>query len=261
MVFDPRFEKYRDRPAYGWSPFSLSGIALWLDANDSNTLSIDSGKVATWADRSGNNRNLTNSNSALRPTTSVVSGRQTVTGDGTQYLYYSGNTGVNTAECTVACVFYSNGIESWRGIHSAYDASGDTATTSSYAVHGGASGSAPRFQVGTVQTLGSLAVPTPITIVVARRSVTLNEQKMWVNGGARPIGAASGGGVPANGFSVLARNNGNFGSYLNGGINEVLSINAAISDADVQRLEGYLAHKWALTANLPANHLYKNVSP
>ena len=28
-----------------------------------------------------------------------------------------------------------------------------------------------------------------------------------------------------------------------------------------QKLEGYLAHKWALTAKLPAGHPYKTVAP
>jgi len=30
---------------------------------------------------------------------------------------------------------------------------------------------------------------------------------------------------------------------------------------DFQKAEGYLAHKWGLTANLPSDHPFKNVSP
>ena len=34
-----------------------------------------------------------------------------------------------------------------------------------------------------------------------------------------------------------------------------------LSDEDVERLEGYVAHKWGLTANLPSNHPYKTEAP
>jgi hypothetical protein len=34
-----------------------------------------------------------------------------------------------------------------------------------------------------------------------------------------------------------------------------------MTTADRQRVEGYLAHKWGLTANLPADHPYKNAAP
>lgn len=30
---------------------------------------------------------------------------------------------------------------------------------------------------------------------------------------------------------------------------------------DVQKAEGYLAHKWGLTANLPVSHPYKSSAP
>ena len=30
---------------------------------------------------------------------------------------------------------------------------------------------------------------------------------------------------------------------------------------DVQKAEGYLAHKWGLTSSLPVSHPYKNTAP
>jgi hypothetical protein len=30
---------------------------------------------------------------------------------------------------------------------------------------------------------------------------------------------------------------------------------------EFEKAEGYLAHKWGLTANLPSDHPFKNVSP
>jgi Immunoglobulin domain/PA14 domain len=51
------------------------------------------------------------------------------------------------------------------------------------------------------------------------------------------------------------------GSYQNATFGEFIVINGTVSTADRQKLEGYLAHKWGMTANLPAIHPYKSVAP
>lgn len=48
---------------------------------------------------------------------------------------------------------------------------------------------------------------------------------------------------------------------LDGWIAEVFFTNAKQSDADRQKAEGYLAHKWGLTGNLDATHPYKSSGP
>jgi hypothetical protein len=42
-----------------FSPADLGGLYMWFDASDSSTLTIDTGKVIGWDDKSGNGRNLT----------------------------------------------------------------------------------------------------------------------------------------------------------------------------------------------------------
>jgi hypothetical protein len=49
--------------------------------------------------------------------------------------------------------------------------------------------------------------------------------------------------------------------YLTGDICEVLILNTHPTATNRQRIEGYLAHKWGLTANLPSDHPYKTVGP
>ena len=51
------------------------------------------------------------------------------------------------------------------------------------------------------------------------------------------------------------------GTGYNVDVAESVYVNAAISTADRERLEGYLAHKWGLTANLPSSHPYKSSAP
>lgn len=49
--------------------------------------------------------------------------------------------------------------------------------------------------------------------------------------------------------------------YFNGWIAEAIFTTAKQSDADRQKVEGYLAHKWGLTGNLDAGHPYKSAPP
>jgi hypothetical protein len=41
----------------------------------------------------------------------------------------------------------------------------------------------------------------------------------------------------------------------------IMVTGSSFSDADRQRVEGYLAHKWGLTADLASNHPYKSSAP
>lgn len=44
-------------------------------------------------------------------------------------------------------------------------------------------------------------------------------------------------------------------------IGEVIMLNKAVSTADREKIEGYLAHRWGLEGSLPNGHPYKNSAP
>lgn len=52
-----------------------------------------------------------------------------------------------------------------------------------------------------------------------------------------------------------------YGAFLDGKIGEIIFFDAALSATNRQRVEGYLAHKWGLSGNLPNDHPYKNSAP
>ena len=52
----------------GFSPASLSGLSLWLDASDESTITESGGAVSQWDDKSGNGHHAT-STGAARPVT------------------------------------------------------------------------------------------------------------------------------------------------------------------------------------------------
>jgi hypothetical protein len=51
------------------------------------------------------------------------------------------------------------------------------------------------------------------------------------------------------------------GRSFNGAFSEVLFFASNLSATDRQKVEGYLAHKWNLAGNLPADHPYKSAAP
>jgi hypothetical protein len=61
MPMNPRL--LRPTASSGFDPRKISGLAAWHDASDSATITTDSGRVASWADKSGNGRTMANSSS------------------------------------------------------------------------------------------------------------------------------------------------------------------------------------------------------
>ena len=55
---------------------------------------------------------------------------------------------------------------------------------------------------------------------------------------------------------------GNYPSYeFAGAFHEIIFLEGEIEYVTRNRIEGYLAHKWGLTSNLPAGHPYKDIAP
>lgn len=74
-------------PAVSAYPLTLPNLAVWLDAADTATITASAGAVSTWADKSGNGRDVTASSTA-RPTTGAN------TQNGQNVLTFNGSTNV-----------------------------------------------------------------------------------------------------------------------------------------------------------------------
>jgi hypothetical protein len=82
-----------------------------------------------------------------------------------------------------------------------------------------------------------------------------------INGNA-PVTVGSGGAFTINGYTVgnnIATDDPN--SPLYGSISEIVVFNIALSKGQRQQIEGYLAWKWEIQAQLPSSHPYKNSAP
>ena len=67
-----------------FSPTDISGLQLWLDANDSETITLNGSTVSQWDDKSGNDYHVTQSTASYQPTysTAQLNGKNVVTFDG-----------------------------------------------------------------------------------------------------------------------------------------------------------------------------------
>lgn len=93
MPMNPRLLRplaRRQAPAPAFSPASITGLALWLDASDATTITETSGQVSTWQDKSGNDYHATQQTANNRPTLydgnsnpALLNGRQALFFDGT----------------------------------------------------------------------------------------------------------------------------------------------------------------------------------
>jgi hypothetical protein len=64
----------RPRASGAFDPRSITGLEGWWDASDSTTITLVSGVVSQWNDKSGNGRNFTQSTGANRPAV-ITAGR------------------------------------------------------------------------------------------------------------------------------------------------------------------------------------------
>jgi len=238
-----------------WTPAEIT-TALWLDAADASTITESGGVVSQWDDKSGNGKHATQSIAQSRPllTGDGLNGRSVITFDGNDdFFSVSSFTGSR-----IISVFLV--------------ASQDTTTSNKYlldesntAQYGG--GLSIRFtNTGTVRFWGqdvlpltnSLALSASIPYIIGAIENT-TQRNIYIDGtvnanitpGTDTRTAAN----PRIGHSLL------LGGYHDGYIAEIILVASAVSTDTRQLIEGYLAHKWGLTANLPADHPYKTAIP
>lgn len=219
--------------APAWTPAQIT-TAVWLDAADTSTITLNGSTVSQWSDKSGNGRNVAQATAANQPTyaTTGLNGKPVLTFDGVDD-------------------FVGSGIAAQTGFFITVLAPGARD-------YGGALGFNAKHGIlreGTTNVLYfSTANMFPSTS--ARRNGALST----VLGAANSAAIFSQGGTESSRTLVLGRDVAG-GNPDNCNIAEVVLLSIDPSTDTRQRLEGYLAWKWGLQADLPVDHPYKNTPP
>jgi hypothetical protein len=229
---------YRLRSQGKLNPKGVSGanLKLWLDASELSTVD------ANWQDKSGNGNHATTGGSP-----SVITNAQ----NGLSVMHYTGNgqrhkfnmiTDIRTVFWVISqdsSVFGSNQFryllsDSTKHPHF-HNARNDKFWSTNGWTHANIKSGQTKMN-GAVINGQTTSVPSNLSVVSLRTT----------------------GNVHADNFGY---DRGTTSRQWIGKLAELIVYNSALSDSDIAKVEGYLAHKWGLTSSLHSAHTYKSVLP
>ncbi len=256
-----------------FAPTQISGCQLWLDATDpiGNGIPPSNGAgLSIWKDKSTNGLSGT---AVSSPTyqTNVQNGLPVIRFNGTnQYINFGNvlNLGTNGLTVFMVTKYAINpgnqvgmvGKASYRGNFGRWAMVYDT-------VAGGPNGVGVDFfmEDGFSSLAGMVFNPATQFNIFTGFNNRTSVNQIYANGtlgNQQPFTGTASNMTNTDPLYVASYPNGTgtgpqTGMFMNGDIGEVLVYFSALSTLERQQVEGYLAWKWGLTANLPVGHPYK----
>jgi Concanavalin A-like lectin/glucanases superfamily len=235
---------YRQMPmTRPFTPLDLPGCALWLDGADQSSVTFSSGSnVSQWNDKSGNGLNATVLNGT--PTYTQALG-MTFNGSSALQVTYTASPTIET----LFVIIKFNSVSAQGDIFS-----GTAMGQREYLMYS-------PYSPGTIY-LGRYGTAPSGSINGGTVTTSSNYMLGYVfNGTANTISLYQGGNLTSSGtpqftyssggtISAIGSYNGN--GYLQGQIYELIVYSTALTTAQRQAVEGYLANKWGLKPSLPA---------
>ena len=225
-----------------FTPASISGLALWLDANDPSTISQSGNAVSQWDDKSINGYNATSSGTN-RPTTSVatLNGKNVISFDGTDdYMSLpSGTYSIPSGDATMFVVYRDNANLIYKQPICAKDGGSNRfrfmalGSTQFCSVHGNSA-----QQSSVLTTVGSTA--GYIALMVSPDNGT--NQRFYRSGVAEVGNNAVRTTFTATSFTVGAQDSTT--NYWQGDIAEILIYTRVLTATERNQVGAYLASKW-----------------
>ena len=237
-----------------WTPASIT-TTLWLDASDSSTVQTDgSGNVSQWNDKSGNDNHVGQVTGTKQPSYA----NNIVTFGADDDLSKTTPTGLPSGT-DAGAIYMVTALDTnsgtWGNLVSyGNDSTGQArtlvriASSAEFSVnnYGGGLDTGYNFVVGTTMILGGV--------------FDSGVQYGFVDGSATPTSSASAA------FNTVISSLHLSGRVDMGDENQPQQMREVIILSDTtkatrQKVEGYLAHKWGLNANLTGGHPYATTEP
>ena len=237
-------------------PTTAGNCQLWLDAADSTTLTGTS-PVTQWRDKSGNARNTTSYAGTPALTTNAINSVQAINFNGS-----SSFTGSIPGSGTSYTVFFVGTFNNSTGTYGGFVCFGRSGTPDhvSGITNTKLTDSSMYSTIDSTNTaFTSNTLSTPFVYSLVIDGTFLNN---FVNGNQQtPANVAKLASFNFTNYVVANRAGSTSSIFLNGYVGEIIVYLNGLATLQRQQVEGYLAWKWGLQANLPANHPYKNASP
>ncbi len=233
-----------------WTPAELTTI-LWLDAQDSGTIT-GSAAVSNWADKSGNANDAYQSTADLQPAVdAAINSYQALLFAG-DYLIGTSVLFPGTGPFTIFAVYKPN----TTGNYPAF-AAGSANTVGAYRWIGPYNTDPSFLGYGLI-----ISHPDVKDTTAKIACVTFDSSKLtsiYRNG---DLGNTSTLNLKTPGTSPpFWVGHDNLGNLFQGHIGEILVLDYAVDTDTRQLIEGYLAWRWGLEADLPAGHPYISAAP
>lgn len=266
-----RISNVLSTPAWSfWEPTCLGSLVLaqWLDASEASTITTATG-VSNWTDKSGNARTVTQATGAKQPSYSASG-----LGAGLPGVIFNGTSSVLARNSFI----YAQGSSS---IFTTIK--GSAVTSNKYIVSEGRTASATNYYApmltSTTSTITAITVNNtatelnlPVTSSVLfdgtiKLSMTEDSGSSFFSysdGVAQSQAATSytRGTSTIDTYRLGARfRSAAEGLWFSGTIGEFIVTNGILSTLQRQKLEGYSAHKWGVSGNLPVAHPYSTTPP
>jgi hypothetical protein len=232
-----------------WNP-SMLAPALWLDAADANTITLNSGNVSQWNDKSGNNRHLTQASAGSQPLyiSSGLNGQNIVRFEAGDAISNGAvNLPIGSSARTMYVVYTPR---TTTGVPNEIFSQGVTGSSGKwFRLQFRPSPPGDPYFAGFSTDLSDFA---SITLTTKIGGITFDSSTGTLYRNGTQI---------AQGALTLNTDGNQIGTAMIGDMAEAVFVSRSLATLDRQKLEGYLAHKWGLTANLPNDHPYKTVGP
>jgi len=231
-----------------WTPAEIP-TELWLDAADAATITEAGGLVSQWDDKSGKANHATQGTAANQPTTAS----RTI--GGMNALDFTGDKlGLSSLDMLGRAVFAVVEVDSAAiGQILAHDAVNvqlrvDDVGRIQYAA------ATPRY-AGNPPSSGTISTITPAVV-----GYLLGGTMQYSINGAFEDTLVVDGGSGSTAYNQIGMRQASDEPF-DGLIGEIVVTDSMPDEATRQRIEGYLAWKWGLEGDLPAEHPYKSAPP
>ncbi len=242
-----------------WTP-SETTTTLWLDADDAASITHSSNAVSQWSDKSGNGTNMVQSTASKKPTLTNNGSNSlpTLTFDGVDDSLLSTQS-VGASQAFTVYSVVRNISQSTRRDYLFDGTANDTTRclislnqAGKVMIYAGEIPGSP----GTDWGNSNISTPSGFFIVAAIFDGSTSQ--IGVNG--THISNID---IHTNslGSMRMGTNYGAVNDFFEGDIGEFIIVDGVDPQSNIERIEGYLAHKWDLVSNLPSDHKFKYSAP
>lgn len=224
----------------GFSPSSISNLALWLDA--AALSGAHNAAVAQWDDLSGNSYHATQGTAGARPTikTDILAGKKVVAFDGGDSLA----TPLFWSTGPMSCVWLANKPAPNAANAGAYFSVG---TAANGMMLGGAAETEQIFLSNVYAGNGGAITNTHTIRSFSNAAAAVPRNQFWVGGLRRTLpGLVNSAPIDATGGGLIGARGG-LTNLLLGNIAEILWYNKLLSRAERVQCERYLSTKWGIS--------------